>query len=61
MQPGVEVCVQGKVKEYYGLTQLDIKADKKFAVGEFTQLPVLRLFMWQMVKPCSKRWSALKA
>ncbi|GAB1140238.1 MAG: extracellular exonuclease ExeM [Shewanella algae] len=44
VQPGVEVCVQGKVKEYYGLTQLDIKADKKFAVGEFTQLPVAAPF-----------------
>ncbi|MXR71015.1 extracellular exonuclease ExeM [Shewanella sp. JBTF-M18] len=34
IQPGVEVCVQGLVKEYYGLTQVDIKADKKMEVGE---------------------------
>ncbi|WP_298773197.1 extracellular exonuclease ExeM [uncultured Shewanella sp.] len=34
IQPGVEVCVQGLVKEYYGLTQIDIKEDKKMEVGE---------------------------
>lgn len=34
IQPGVEVCVQGLVKEYYGLTQIDIKDDKKMEVGE---------------------------
>ncbi|MCL1124074.1 extracellular exonuclease ExeM [Shewanella surugensis] len=34
VQPGVEVCVQGLVKEYYNLTQIDIKDDKKMEVGE---------------------------
>ena len=32
IQPGVEVCVKGLVKEYYGLTQVDIKADKQMEV-----------------------------
>ncbi|NMH66677.1 extracellular exonuclease ExeM [Shewanella salipaludis] len=44
IQPGVEVCVQGKVKEYYGLTQIDIKADKKFEVGATTQAPAPAAF-----------------
>ncbi|GIU09768.1 extracellular exonuclease ExeM [Shewanella morhuae] len=39
IQPGVEVCVQGKVKEYFGLTQIDIKADKKFEVGAKGDVP----------------------
>ncbi|MBT1443753.1 extracellular exonuclease ExeM [Shewanella sp. JM162201] len=39
IQPGVEVCVQGKVKEYFGLTQIDIKADKKFEVGAKGEVP----------------------
>ncbi|WP_372871191.1 extracellular exonuclease ExeM [Shewanella sp.] len=39
IQPGVEVCVQGKVKEFYGLTQIDIKADKKFEVGATGDVP----------------------
>ncbi|QSX41449.1 extracellular exonuclease ExeM [Shewanella cyperi] len=39
IQPGVEVCVQGKVKEYFGLTQLDIKADKKFELGAAGDVP----------------------
>ncbi|WP_299491130.1 extracellular exonuclease ExeM [uncultured Shewanella sp.] len=34
IQPGVEVCVQGLVKEYYGLTQIDIKDEQKMEVGE---------------------------
>ncbi len=38
IQPGVEVCVQGKVKDFYGLTQVDIKADKKMAVGEMGEI-----------------------
>ena len=31
--PGMEVCVQGKVKEYYGSTQIDLKNDQKFELG----------------------------
>ncbi|WP_299009097.1 extracellular exonuclease ExeM [uncultured Shewanella sp.] len=34
IQPGVEVCVQGLVKEYHGLTQIDIKDEQKMEVGE---------------------------
>ncbi|MCS6127818.1 extracellular exonuclease ExeM [Shewanella baltica] len=44
IQPGVEVCVQGKVKEYFGLTQIDIKADKKFEVGAKGEVPVAAPF-----------------
>ncbi|MCL1124075.1 extracellular exonuclease ExeM [Shewanella surugensis] len=33
IQPGVEVCVQGLVKEYYDLTQIDIKDEQKMEVG----------------------------
>jgi predicted extracellular nuclease len=44
IQPGVEVCVQGKVKEYYGLTQIDIKADKKFEVGAQGEAPAATAF-----------------
>lgn len=40
IQPGVEVCVQGKVKEYFGLTQIDIKADKKFEIGTKGTVPI---------------------
>ncbi|GGI77988.1 extracellular exonuclease ExeM [Shewanella gelidii] len=32
IQPGVEVCVQGKVKEFYNMTQIDISADNKVEV-----------------------------
>jgi len=39
IQPGVQVCVQGKVKDYYGLTQIDIKKDKKMDIGEMGQMP----------------------
>lgn len=31
--PGMEVCIQGKVKEYFGSTQIDIKDDQKFELG----------------------------
>ncbi len=44
IQPGVEVCVQGKVKDFYGLTQVDIKADKKMAVGEMGEVPAPEAF-----------------
>ncbi|ABM01148.1 extracellular exonuclease ExeM [Shewanella amazonensis] len=44
IQPGVEVCVQGKVKEYFGLTQIDIKADKKFEVGAKGDVPAAAAF-----------------
>ena len=44
IQPGVEVCVQGKVKEYFGLTQIDIKADKKFEVGAKVGIPAAAPF-----------------
>ncbi|QYJ97069.1 extracellular exonuclease ExeM [Shewanella alkalitolerans] len=44
IQPGVEVCVQGLVKEYYGLTQVDIKADKKIEVGENLGAPAAQPF-----------------
>ncbi|WP_298441514.1 ExeM/NucH family extracellular endonuclease [uncultured Ferrimonas sp.] len=33
IQPGVEVCVQGYVKEFYNLTQLDISADPRIEIG----------------------------
>ncbi|WP_299797580.1 extracellular exonuclease ExeM [uncultured Shewanella sp.] len=39
VQPGVQVCVQGKVKDYYGLTQLDIKKEKKMEIGEMGLVP----------------------
>jgi len=44
IQPGVEICVQGKVKEYFGLTQIDIKTDKKFEVGTKGEVPVAAPF-----------------
>ncbi|MCL1119101.1 extracellular exonuclease ExeM [Shewanella seohaensis] len=44
IQPGVEVCVQGKVKEYFGLTQIDIKTDKKFEVGAKGEVPAAAPF-----------------
>ncbi|WP_298773195.1 extracellular exonuclease ExeM [uncultured Shewanella sp.] len=34
IKPGVEVCVQGLVKEYHGMTQIDIKDEQKMEVGE---------------------------
>ncbi|QDE32803.1 extracellular exonuclease ExeM [Shewanella polaris] len=39
IQPGTEVCVQGKVNEYYGSTQIDLKADQKFEVGALGDVP----------------------
>ncbi|WP_445778283.1 extracellular exonuclease ExeM [Shewanella sp.] len=39
IQPGTEVCVQGKVKEYYGSTQIDIKDEQKFEVGVMGDAP----------------------
>ncbi|MGX9462292.1 extracellular exonuclease ExeM [Shewanella sp. A14] len=39
IQPGAEVCVQGKVKEYYNSTQIDLKADQKFEVGVLGDVP----------------------
>jgi predicted extracellular nuclease len=44
IQPGVEVCVQGLVEEYYGLTQINIKADKKFEVGAQGEAPAAAEF-----------------
>lgn len=39
IKSGTQVCVQGKVKEYFGLTQIDINADKKFEIGAEGQIP----------------------
>nr|WP_254693776.1 extracellular exonuclease ExeM [Shewanella sp. MEBiC00475] len=39
IQPGTEVCVQGKVSEYYGSTQIDLEADQKIAVGALGDTP----------------------
>ncbi|MCL1067873.1 ExeM/NucH family extracellular endonuclease [Shewanella olleyana] len=40
IQPGVEVCVKGKVKEHYGFTQIDIKNEQKVDIGEIVgELP----------------------
>ncbi|WP_153916321.1 ExeM/NucH family extracellular endonuclease [Shewanella sp. TC10] len=40
IQPGVEVCVKGKVKEYYGFTQIDLKNDQKVDIGKMVgELP----------------------
>jgi predicted extracellular nuclease len=44
IQPGAEVCVQGKVNEFYGSTQLDLKADQKFAVGALGEVPAASAF-----------------
>ncbi|MCL1146838.1 extracellular exonuclease ExeM [Shewanella marinintestina] len=44
IQPGTQVCVKGKVKDFYGLTQIDIKADKKFVIGEKTDVPAPEAF-----------------
>jgi predicted extracellular nuclease len=39
IQPGTEVCVQGKVNEFYGSTQIDIKDDQKIEVGGLVKVP----------------------
>tara|TARA_R110000851_G_scaffold1274_3_gene4613 strand:- start:2659 stop:5274 length:2616 start_codon:yes stop_codon:yes gene_type:complete len=44
IQPGAEVCVQGKVNEFYGSTQIDLKADQKFEVGALGEVPAASAF-----------------
>lgn len=39
IQPGVEVCVQGKVKEDNGLTQIDLSIAPKMEIGGGTVIP----------------------
>ncbi|WP_299490674.1 ExeM/NucH family extracellular endonuclease [uncultured Shewanella sp.] len=43
IQPGIQVCVQGKVKEDNGLTQIDLTIEPKMQIGESTSLPEPRL------------------
>ena len=44
IQPGTEVCVQGKVNEYYGSTQINLKDEQKFEVGALGEVPVASAF-----------------
>ncbi len=39
IQPGIQVCVQGKVKEDNGLTQIDLTLEPKMQMGASTSLP----------------------
>ncbi|MCL1124076.1 ExeM/NucH family extracellular endonuclease [Shewanella surugensis] len=39
IQPGVEVCVQGKVKEDNGLTQIDLSIEPKIEIGGAIAIP----------------------
>ncbi|RYV03435.1 endonuclease [Shewanella sp. OPT22] len=40
IQPGVEVCLEAKVKEFYDQTQLDLSKDKnKVEIGEVGEVP----------------------
>ncbi len=39
IQPGTEVCVQGKVNESYGSTQINLKDDQKLEVGVLGDAP----------------------
>ncbi|MFT6257753.1 MAG: putative extracellular nuclease, partial [Cellvibrionaceae bacterium] len=44
IQPGTEVCVQGKVNEYYGSTQINLKDDQKIEVGALGEVPLASAF-----------------
>ncbi|PKI11238.1 endonuclease, partial [Shewanella sp. 11B5] len=44
IQPGTEVCVQGKVNEYYGSTQINLKDEQKLEVGALGEVPVASAF-----------------
>ncbi|QDF66590.1 ExeM/NucH family extracellular endonuclease [Shewanella sp. SNU WT4] len=61
--PGIEVCVQGLVEEKFGLTQINISKDKKFAIGAKVPVPTaipLKIHSDESLSEALERYEGMK-